>query len=249
MADSANPIQGRRAKPPALVPQTKGRAWSLDDIVVVVFAFFGFGCAVFLPLRFDNIPPITISFLLATGLAALTYRFLGGIEGASFAVGTLKLGGALAALVGIAMLINHTLVSQVRPPAPPYQVWVVSGQVTDESGQPIEPLDVTDIALQPPLLVPYPGGRFKLNIYSWPDVNGKMAFPVISVSHNGFSSHPVDLNPDAQNDVDVERAGQTITLKQIKLSRPPAEYNPPQQALQKVADASKTMPAPTEAQQ
>lgn len=89
------------------------RKWPLDDIVVVVFALFGFAGAVFLPLRY-NIPPIVTSFLLATGLAALAYRFLGGIPGSSIVIGALKLGGSLAALVGIAIVINGYLVTQVQ---------------------------------------------------------------------------------------------------------------------------------------
>jgi hypothetical protein len=112
MGDPMNPLPGGRPNQPVPTPATSGRSWSMDDIVVAAFAFLGIGCAVFLQLRFEYVPPIIVSFLLATGLAALTYRFLGGVEGASFAVGALKLGGALAALVGIAMLINRALVSQ-----------------------------------------------------------------------------------------------------------------------------------------
>ncbi|MCI0622194.1 MAG: hypothetical protein L0387_11110 [Acidobacteria bacterium] len=101
------------ATPGNAVQSPPSREWSLDDKFVAAFALLGFGSAVYLPLRF-NIPPIVISFLLATGLAALTYRWLGGIPGTSFVIGTLKLGGALAALVGIALLINTHLVNQVQ---------------------------------------------------------------------------------------------------------------------------------------
>ena len=153
MADPANPIHGRRLRPPAILPPPTGRAWSMDDIVVAVFALLGIGGAVFLPLRFDGFSPTITSFLLATGLAALTYRYLGGVQGASFSMGTLKLSGALAALVGIAMLVHHTIVSDPLPQR--YQTWQVSGQVMDESGQPVaQLLDQTDFAIYPPLMVP-----------------------------------------------------------------------------------------------
>ena len=92
--------------------------------MVAAFAFLGFAGAVFLPLRYD-VKPIVVSFLLATGIAALTYRYLGGIEGASFTVGLLKLTGTLGALVGIAMLINAELVNQND-----VQVWYLRGRVT-----------------------------------------------------------------------------------------------------------------------
>jgi hypothetical protein len=81
--------------------------------VVAAFAFLGVGGAVFLPIRF-HVPPIVISFLMATGVAALAYRYLGGIPGASIAIGALKLSGALAALVGIALLINSYLPGQIQ---------------------------------------------------------------------------------------------------------------------------------------
>ena len=86
MADPANPIPGSRLKPPAPLPPPTSRAWSMDDVFVAVFALLGVGGAVFLPLRFDGFSPTITSFLLATGLAALTYRYLGGIQGASFSV-------------------------------------------------------------------------------------------------------------------------------------------------------------------
>lgn len=238
MDDSNNAAPPAAPGPSTLSGPT--RAWSADDMVVVAFALLGFGGGVLLPLKF-NIPPITTSFLLATGIAALAYRFLGGMQGASMAVGTLKLGGALAALVGIAMFINSTLVSQVRLPPPPYQVWVVSGQVTDDAGKPIEPFGPNDIGLSPPLLVPYPLGKFQLNVYSWPDVDGKMAFPVLSVNHDGFDPHAVDLNPSATNDVKITRTGQTIQIQQIVLHRTAAaQYQPAQQPLKPVSYEAET---------
>jgi hypothetical protein len=86
---------------------------SADDIVVIIFALLGFGgCIVF--AQWGSVPPIVVSFLLATGVAAFVYRFLGGIQGASFTVGALKLGGTLAALVGIALAVNPLLVDQMH---------------------------------------------------------------------------------------------------------------------------------------
>jgi hypothetical protein len=117
--------------------------WYVDEIVVAAFAFLGFGGAVFLPLQY-NVPPIVISFLLATGLAALTYRYLGGIEGSSFAVGTLKLTGTLGALVGLAMLINGELVSQTA-----VQVWDLHGKILNEKKDVIDPLADADFSVFP----------------------------------------------------------------------------------------------------
>jgi len=84
-----------------------------DDIVVITFAAIGLGGSIALVL-WTTAPPIITSFLFTTGIAALIYRFLGGIQRASFSVGALKLGGTAAFLVGVALLINPYLESQLR---------------------------------------------------------------------------------------------------------------------------------------
>lgn len=80
----------------------------LEDIVVTFFAVMGFLGSVFL-YRTASAPPIIIAFFLATGVASVVYRFLGGIHGATFVWGALKLTGAMAALVGVAFGVNHYL--------------------------------------------------------------------------------------------------------------------------------------------
>lgn len=237
-------IEPSTASLPPTPPPSK-RAWPMDDIVVAVFAFLGLGGAVLLPIRF-YIPPITISFLLATGLAALTYRYLGGIQNSSFSVGALKLGGSLGALVGIALLINTRLLPQMPAPRTPFLVWEVSGQVTDEAGRPIEPLDTDDIVLKPPPLQSGVQGKFKLDFYSWPDIEGINSFPGLSVSHTGYAPHPIDLNPNAINDVEITRNGQHINIKRIILHVPSNGYHPPQQQLQEVPYSAVTGSTPTE---
>jgi hypothetical protein len=91
---------------------TRAKATPLDDIIVTAFAFLGFAGALFLPLKY-RIPPIMLAILAATGIAALTYRFLGGVSGTSLQVGALKATGALAALLGVAIVVNNYLVRQV----------------------------------------------------------------------------------------------------------------------------------------
>jgi hypothetical protein len=79
-----------------------------DDYVIVFFALLGFVGSVVL-YRTTSAPPIIIAFYLATGVAALVYRFLGGLEGSTFVWGALRLGGTLAALVGIALGVTRYL--------------------------------------------------------------------------------------------------------------------------------------------
>ena len=101
---------------PTLAPNQLPQApkWTPTDTVALVFAFIGFAGGVVLLLKYFNSPPIVVSFFLATGVAALVYKFLGGVEGTSYVIGTLKVTGTLAALVGVAMVINTSLVSQLQ---------------------------------------------------------------------------------------------------------------------------------------
>jgi hypothetical protein len=79
-------------------------AW--EDVAVACFSLLGLvGSVVLYYLKF---PSVMISVFLSAGITALVYRFLGGIKGATFAVGSLKLGGAIAVLIGVAYWIDST---------------------------------------------------------------------------------------------------------------------------------------------
>jgi hypothetical protein len=240
----------RQSAPPAPAgsqapAKSGGRLWYIDEIIVALFAFLGVGGAVFLPLRY-TIPPITISFLLATGLAALTYRFLGGIKGASFTVGSLKLGGALAALVGIAMLIDNSLVKELAA-EPQHVVWQVQGQVLDDQGNPIQVFDPGDISMQPSSIGFGTDGRFSATISTRPDFNGNPRLPLLSVSHATYNSDVIDPNPDAKNDVKLTVNEHTITVSPIQLHKL-ASYNPTQPLTPVPANAGTQTSTPKETQ-
>jgi len=82
-----------------------------EDKVVICFSLLGLiGSVILYRLGF---PPVMVSIFLSAGITALVYRFLGGIQGASFGVGALKLSGTIAALVGIAYWVNST--NQLQP--------------------------------------------------------------------------------------------------------------------------------------
>jgi hypothetical protein len=77
---------------------------------------------------------------VGTAIAALTYRFLGGIPpDTSFSVGALKLGGTFAALIGSAWLINGPLEKQTKDLKslfrPDYEQWIA---ISRTSESPIE---------------------------------------------------------------------------------------------------------------
>jgi hypothetical protein len=78
-----------------------------EDKVVICFSLLGLIGSV--ALYFLKVPSVMISIFLSAGITALVYRFLGGIQNATFAVGALKLGGTIAALIGIAFWVDDRL--------------------------------------------------------------------------------------------------------------------------------------------
>ncbi len=58
-----------------------------EDIDIVVMGVIGYlGGALLYTLK---LPPIIVSVFLATGIASMVFRFLGGLKGAGFNIGTL----------------------------------------------------------------------------------------------------------------------------------------------------------------
>jgi hypothetical protein len=206
---SAPPAPGR---PRARAIAAGGRHWYIDEIVVIVFALFGFVGGVFLP-HLITIQPIITSFMLSTGLAALTYRFLGGIQGASFTMGSLKIGGTLGAMVGIAMLINHALVAEMPPTQGSlHQAYHVTGTVIDNTGAVVSQFDPGDITVDPGGIKSGFSGEFQVTFVSWPDFNGQPQFPILHVKHGAWSAESIPLKP-------VAASGFEIPLGSIHLNK------------------------------
>jgi hypothetical protein len=239
MGATPQPVPTAPPETPAPPAVPGKRNWYIDEIVVVAFAVFGVAGAVFLPLHY-SIPPIITAYLLATGLAALAYRFLGGIQGSSIAVGVVKLGGSLGALAAVATLINSALVNQLPKP---YEVWQVSGEVVDEAGKPWASFDPGDIAIQPSVVYTGIAGDYRVTITSSPDINGNQQFPKLSIGHADYSSDAIDLNPGSQNDVSVTRNGQSLVIGRVQLHKL-ATYSP-SQPLQPVAAGLEAPPLAT----
>jgi hypothetical protein len=200
MGTTHHPVSPAPVEPqtPDEAPAAVRRAY-IDEIIVALFALLGIGGAAYLPLHY-TIPPITTSFLLATGLAALTYRFLGGIQGASFAMGSLKLGGTLGAMVGIAVLINQALVKEQPTP---HEAYHLKGQVVDDKGQPVPNLDVSNFNLSPPTIYPDPGGNdFQMTFTTGTDFNGNAVFPKLEIKYGTLTSS-VDLGSIPRNGLEI----------------------------------------------
>jgi len=81
-----------------------------ENKVILIAIIVGFVGSIIIYLL--SLPAIMVSIFLATGIAALVYRFLGGATGASMVMGTLKLSGSIAVLLGSAYFINGELIKQ-----------------------------------------------------------------------------------------------------------------------------------------
>ena len=80
------------------------------DTVLLIIILIGFLGSSF--LYFLSFPPIIISVFLGTGVSAVVYRYLGGLEDSSFKFGQIKLSGSLAALIACVWFFNIHLIEQ-----------------------------------------------------------------------------------------------------------------------------------------
>ncbi|MBI5555812.1 MAG: hypothetical protein HY920_08195 [Elusimicrobia bacterium] len=90
--------------------ETEAKKLTSEDMVILVVTGMGFLGSVGIYLL--GMPPIIVAVFLATGLATVVYRFLGGIRQTTFVSGTLKITGTAAFLIGSAWFINGYLVRQ-----------------------------------------------------------------------------------------------------------------------------------------
>jgi hypothetical protein len=148
----------------------------------------------------------------------------------------INLGGAFAGYFAVVVLVISTHNIVFPPPPPPlppaYQVWEISGQVTDQDGNAIEPLDIKDIALSPPIFQSSPGGNFTLTFATMPAPGGGMKYPILTVSHPNFQVMTIPLEPSALKElattlkVDRDDATREIKIRQISLRSIPQPYHP-----------------------
>jgi hypothetical protein len=199
---------GARRKP--FSPDTH-RPWYFEDLVIIVFALIGFVGGVLLPHMMKGMLPITQAILIATAVSALVYRFLGGIQNASYTFAGIKFGGSIAALVGTAMLINNAMVSELAPPpssappAPLYRAYQAKGTVVDVDGNPVKDLKIPDFIVSPPGVNREPDGTFSFTFVNGLDLGGDPTFPTLTVKHDTKVSKVYQLQPGvtAQPEIDL----------------------------------------------
>ncbi len=139
-----------------------------------------------------------------------------------------RLGGAFGGYFSVVVLIlsMHNVLLP-RPPA--YQLWELNGQVTDETGTGIQPLDPKDVELTPPTFRANPDGSFRLTFATAPTIDGGgVEFPNLIVSHPNFAPRTVPLDPSVLRglasafDAESDEGTRRINIKHIALRRLPA---------------------------
>jgi hypothetical protein len=141
-----------------------------------------------------------------------------------------KLGGAFAGYFALLLLI-WVQYSRLFPVPITYQVWELSGKVTDGMGQPIHALTASNIHLTPAAVQTYPDGSFRLTFYTMPDPAGNFDFPTLTVQINDFFAPTISLDSSEFNAaghsirIEKDETKRRITIAQIPVGQPPA-YNP-----------------------
>jgi hypothetical protein len=222
----ANPLN--QPEPPAS-PVKSQYQWSWDDFFVAGLAVVCIPTAVVLVCMLPNqIPPIVPSVLLATGLAALIYRFLGGLEGANFQMGAFKAAGGLAALALITWGINHYL--QEQDPVTRKVIYTITGTAVDENNQAVRMEDGDVLADPPPVTVQKNGtGSFTVEVSE--DGNGNLAttskdaVATIRISHLHCPVAPTDRPADIAQCADrVTLASEPVEVSWKSLDRGKREF-------------------------
>jgi hypothetical protein len=84
------------------------------SIAVVLGMLIGLYLSYALVVQGAQYPPTLISTFIGMALAALIYRFMGGLGGTEFGAGMLKLGGAAAFIVGFIWFVGDRLKDEVQ---------------------------------------------------------------------------------------------------------------------------------------
>lgn len=171
--------------------------------------------------------PIIPAYLLFRALPS-TGNVAGRFQGLE-----LKLSGSFAGYFALVLVIFQHYDKLFPPPLPPSAfVWHLTGHVVTSSGSPIELLDVKDFSFSPPLFQAIPGGNFKLTIPTEAQEGGGTAWPMLVISHDGFTPLRIPLSPSEMNSTVMQSLGASrddghkeIKMQNIILpSAPP--YNP-----------------------
>jgi hypothetical protein len=151
-----------------------------------------------------NLATLAIILLLPIIPAFLLFKLLPNtaVVNGPFQGLRIDLSGAFAGYFALVLLVLSTHSVWNPPPPPPgYQVWTVSGRVTDNDGNAIPNLNTGDFALQNPSLVTMdPAGNFKVTVPITFTSAGAPTYPSLCVSvPSSYTPNCIELDPTASS--------------------------------------------------
>jgi hypothetical protein len=125
----------------------------------------------------------------------------------------LQLGGAFAGYFALVLLVLYSHNIWATP-----MTYVVTGQLVDENGQPV---DLSTILLTPPPIKTLPDGEFVIYFAPSPGPAGDIQYPMISFNHKEYAVVNIPLDPShpelLPKSLSVTRNGNVIDLHAIPM--------------------------------
>ena len=164
---------------------------------------------------------VAVTILLPAAPAFLLFKAIpssgnvtGRLQGLEF-----KLGGAFAGYFIVVVLILSQLSNVKKIVLESDQVWTVEGRIVDEKGRGIEPLESTDVQLEPAQLAPERDGYFHVRFAtSQMSAGNGFVFPKLYLSHKGYGLRSVMLDPPEKNASNHDQKSRDQDLQHIKLN-------------------------------
>ena len=135
----------------------------------------------------------------------------------------LKLGGAFAGYFIVVLMVFSAY--QMVKPHDGFQVWDVSGNITDANGQDVGPISAQDFSASPSWLEPPAGGNFHMYVFTRPgNNNGSVDYPVIYIRHGEnqiatFSLDPKRKDQPGHPDITFNTAERKIFINNVSFTR------------------------------
>lgn len=162
----------------------------------------------------------------------------------------IDLSGAFGAYFALVVLIFSTK-NSVWDPVPTYQVWTVTGTVTDSNGAPVAPLGAGDVSLLPPTLTES-NGWFTIDVPVRPGQGGAPDYPTLAITHAGYETAQITLDPNstqpAGTNVSFNTTTHQIQINNLRLQPLPAYQAAAPLNAQAQAPANPAQPRATGAQ-
>lgn len=154
----------------------------------------------------------------------------------------IDLSGAFAAYFALVALVLST--HSVWDPPPAYQVWTVSGRVTDPAGDPLQ-LNATNFFVFPQSLTAE-DGYFTMDIPVKTGQGGALEYPTLTITNPKYFSASVTLNPGSPpKGVTFNALAHTIAIGDVQLQQIPPP--PANEAAPLNGPASSTVPSSSSA--